>query len=192
MSEQMPIELSEEAQGILRDLKTMPVWMFTAIAEGMNVANKETVAEIQRDHLTGQGPFPAEEHRLGVRSNRLRGAIWAAEPVINGSVVESGIGDNVAYAAIHEFGGRIAHRAKAGSVRLRTNAAGELLRQPGGRGAIFAKGSHKRVREVGYSSAGYEVVMPERAPIRSGIEEMMGTYSERVSEAITEAWEGQR
>lgn len=182
------IQITPEAQEILKDLK-QPAWIAEAIAKAMAVQNQLTLAQISRQHLTGQGPFPVDEHKLGVRTGRLRGAASANAPEIRDQRVETSIGDSVEYAAIHEFGGRIHREARSGTVRLRTDSAGELLRQAGfSHLAVFAKPSHKRAKEVSYQAAAHDMEMPERAPFRTGIEERMPEYGEAISRAIVEAW----
>lgn len=189
MATEKTIRLSDEAQKILKDLGT-PDWVMASIARSMKRENQFTIATIQKDHLTGRGPFPPEEHKLGVRTNRLRAAAWASDPVVRGSIVDSAIGDNVAYAAIHEFGGRIVHKARSGSVRLRTNAAGELLRQLGHPHlAVFAKPDHKRAKTVEFTSKEYEIEMPERAPFRTGIGERMDALGAAISHDLVEEWQ---
>jgi phage gpG-like protein len=190
MSEQINIEVTEEAKRVIRDLQTLPDWAMKAVAMGMDKANQFALAVIQKDHLTGRGPFPPEEHRLGVVTNRLRSGAWASPAVVNGQEVMSAIGDNVIYAAIHEFGGKIHVGAKKGKVRLRTNAQGELMRQNANAHlAVFAKAGHKRVKEVDYESEEHDIEMPERAPFRTGIEESSEIYGRVVSEELVGAWE---
>ncbi|MFT0211820.1 phage virion morphogenesis protein [Pseudomonas sp. F1_0610] len=73
------------------------------------------------------------------------------------------IGTNVPYAAIHQFGGRIQREAKQGTVRLRTDAKGRLLRQKGHSNlAVFAKRSHKRATEREYNAQAYSIDIPAR------------------------------
>lgn len=190
MSEAIKIELSAEAERILRHVTDMPETMLKDIAKGMNRGNALVVAKVQQERLTGIGPFPVAEHRLGVRSDRLRAALRGGDVTLGNGRAESSIGSDVKYAAIHEFGGRIHHEARAGSVRLRTNAQGELLRQAGHRHlAVFASAKHKRAREVVFESGAYDVEMPERAPVRTGIREHLGEYGEMVSAAIQESWD---
>lgn len=78
------------------------------------------------------------------------------------------------YAAIHQFGGPIQHKASQVTVRHRTNAKGELLRSAimGGRGLIFArqgKTGHKRFLERSFDVAAHAVNMPARPfmPVRA-------------------------
>ena len=80
------------------------------------------------------------------------------------------VGSNVAYAAIHQFGGTIHHAARSIRVRLRTDKAGNLLRQgdkgnakSSGKGlAVFARDSHKQVRETWHTAEAWQVNIPAR------------------------------
>ena len=63
--------------------------------------------------------------------------------------------------AIHEFGATIHRVVKPGSVKLRTNARGELERR--GNLAIFAGPLHKRFRTVGFTGGNeYAIRIPAR------------------------------
>jgi hypothetical protein len=188
MSAEKTIELSPEALKIIADLGS-PEWMLRAIATVMDRENQLTIGNIQKAHLTGKGPFPPEEHRLGVRTNRLRSSVTASGAAIVGERVESAIGSNVKYAAVHEFGRTIHHQARAGSVRLRTDAKGNLLGQrSNGKLAVFAKKGHKRAVTRTYQAGAYDVEMPERAPFRTGIEERLPAMGRAISEGVVEVF----
>ncbi len=78
---------------------------------------------------------------------------------------------NVEYAAIHQFGGAIQRKGRAGSVRLRTDARGNLIRQKGyGNLAVFAKQRHKRAVGRDYQGRDYVIPIVARsfAPLRGG------------------------
>ena len=183
------IEMTAEARAVLKDLQTLPEWGLAAIARGMDKANQVALANIELKHLTGKGPFPVEDHRLGVVTNRLRGAAHATPSTVSGNTINSAIGDNVVYAAIHEFGGVIHKFPKAGKVRLRTNAQGELMRQAANAHlAVFAKSTHTRVKEVDFVAQAHDVTMPERAPFRTGIAEVLDQYGTIVSDEFLGAW----
>ena len=191
MAEAIKIELSEEAKVILRHVTDMPGSMIEDIARGMQAANLMMVSRIQTERLTGQGPFPVEAHKLGVRSGRLLGSLHAGDMTVGDNKVESSIGSNVKYAAVHEFGGTIHHEASVGSVRLKTmNKRGTLARQEGfPHLAVFAgKGVKKRFKTVRWSADAHDVKMPERAPVRTGIREHLAEYGQRVSAAIEASW----
>lgn len=82
------------------------------------------------------------------------------------SRTEAGIGTNMAYAAAQHFGAKIQRQGKAGTVRLRTDAKGNLLRQgEEGRSAklaVFARASHKRAVERAYQGKDYTITLPAR------------------------------
>lgn len=70
------------------------------------------------------------------------------------------------YAGVHQFGGTINVPGRSVKTRLRTNKAGELLRQ-GAEGnkknlAVFAKDSHKQVRETMSEIGPFSIEMPAR------------------------------
>ncbi|CAM8755319.1 hypothetical protein X986_3950 [Burkholderia pseudomallei] len=135
---------------------------------------------------------------LNVRTGRL----WRS---INQALVESSdrqsitavVSTAVEYAAIHEYGGIIHRMSNPGVVRLRTDAQGRLLRNARG-GAIFAKKSHKRAREVAFASAyvtddfgsqvgvpkAYDIVMPERSFLRSALKDMRPEILAGIREAV--------
>ena len=189
MSVQVQITLTKEAEQIVRNLQTLPVAVMKAIAAGMDKANQFAVGRIQKDHLTGTGPFPVELHKLGKRSSRLLGSVNASPAVVEGETVRSGIGSNVSYAAIHEFGGRIHKPARQVKTRLHTHASGALVRQLSG-AAIFAKKSHTRFKEVISQGKAHDINIPERAPFRTGIAEAAPDYRREISRAIIAAMKG--
>lgn len=76
------------------------------------------------------------------------------------------IGAATPYAAIQQFGGTIDMPAKSTKVRLRTDAAGNLLRQ-GTEGsakgrAVFARDTHKRARESWAEVGAHTITIPAR------------------------------
>ena len=192
MSTQIKIQLDPQAERIIAGLQTLPTRMVGYIAAAMNQENLRTVSHIQAKHLTGIGPFPVEEHRLGVVTNRLRQSLRASEAQqVSGGKIESAIGSNVKYAAIHEFGGRIHKPARQAKVRHRLDARGNLVKQLGNANLlVFAKGNNTRARETQVEIPAHDVDMPERAPIRTGIAECLPNYSRTISAHIVAAWKG--
>ncbi|CAB3851934.1 hypothetical protein LMG26842_02887 [Achromobacter dolens] len=72
-------------------------------------------------------------------------------------------GSNVAYARIHQQGGEINRAPYSTRIRLRTDARGNLARQPGNRKlAVFARDSHKRARTSWHEVRAYKIRMPAR------------------------------
>ena len=188
-SYQFRVTISGPAQAALKNLD--PAVVLPRLARTMDKQNQLSVARIQRSYMSG----PTTAQSLSVRTSRLRGSIRATACRVTPVGLESAIGSNVVYAAIHEFGGIIYHPARAGKVRLRTDANGQLLRQGGAvtdsygnvtqsNLAIFAAGHHKRAKEVAYQGKAYEQVIPERRPVRHGIEDRAAEYSAAFSETI--------
>ncbi|MDR3684775.1 MAG: phage virion morphogenesis protein [Geothrix sp.] len=83
---------------------------------------------------------------------------------VNGNAVAAGT--NSPYGRIHNEGGVIDHPGRTGTVRLRTDVRGNLLRQGtegrASRLAVFAKGSHKRAVERAFTHGAYPIPMPAR------------------------------
>lgn len=77
---------------------------------------------------------------------------------------ESRVGSNKVYAAIQQFGGKINRAAYSTKVRHRTDAKGELLRTAHfkGKGLVFAKDSHKRVKTRWFEVAAHAINIPAR------------------------------
>lgn len=189
MSAQIKIELTQEAQGVVAKLQTLPARIIQSIAAAMNAENLITVSHIQRKHLTGTGPFPPEQHKLGIRTQRLRSSARASDAIITGQTVDSSIGSNVLYAAVHELGGRINKKARDQKIRLRTDARGNLVRQlKNSNLATFARADHKRARETTAHIGAHEIEIPERAPFRTGIQECKQNYAKTISSAMVAAW----
>jgi hypothetical protein len=195
MADEKSIKLSEEAQQILKDLEQLPEAMPKAIAQAMYDEDDLTVSHIQKEYLSFPKDGPTVEIGLRTRTNRLRQSLWHSTAV-EGERVTSSIGDNVTskgvnYAAVHEFGAHVMIGERKGTVRLRTNARGELLRQPGRRGAIFARAEHKRFVTREFTAGAHEYDIPARAPIQRGIEDRMAEYGAAVSAAVVEAMGGE-
>lgn len=88
-------------------------------------------------------------------TNRLYRSIMARSDATSAMV-----GTNVRYAAIHHFGGEIKVHPVTDTVRLRTDAKGNLLKR--GNLATFAKASHKRVVTRAAVRMGHTIKMPAR------------------------------
>lgn len=93
------------------------------------------------------------------RSGRLAASIQQFHDATSATV-----GTNVVYAAIHQFGGLIQRHPMSGLVRLRKDRNGMLMRQADHPHlAVFAKGSHKQVKEVRWTrSKGWTIKIPAR------------------------------
>lgn len=144
----------------------------TPLMAGISV---ELLAQVERSfELEGPGWQKLRPSTIRSRAKRGKwpGKIMQVSNALARSYVpfhnrdEAGIGSNLAYAAIHHFGGKIQRNGKAGTVRLRTDAKGNLLRQ-GDKGklaklAVFARSSHKRAVERSYQGKDYTINIPAR------------------------------
>ena len=109
MTDGFTIDLSVKAEKVLAQLDHLPKRMGAKIAQAMDKENELTIAHTQRNRLTGYGPFPEAQHRLGNRpglpgSGSLRQSVNATESIVTGDDVVSAIGASVSYAWTHEFG----------------------------------------------------------------------------------------
>jgi phage gpG-like protein len=138
-----------------------PAHMTRAISRGMERGAALAVGDITKRRLTGKGPFPVSEHKLGVVTGRLRRSLhWTPARVV-GDGVEVDIGARVEYAAAHEFG-------FSGSVQVKAHTR------------ITKKGSHK------VKAHKRTMKVPERAPVRTGLRENLDTFEKAVGDSIVQ------
>src|ERR1700736_5958023 len=104
MSAPILIELTPESKAVLASFEQASYKIPFAIARGMDKALPEVASNIQTQRLTGAGPFPVEEHMLGIRSGQLRQSVRWTPAKIEGEIVTGSLGSPVRYAAVHEFG----------------------------------------------------------------------------------------
>ena len=109
MSATIKIQLSPAAIA-LADRFRDPTRFPQAIKRGMNRSLQIVAGRIQEKRLTGHGPFPVSEHRLGERTGQLRLRTRSTDATVvsegNQTVVSGAIGSSVKYAAYQEFGTR--------------------------------------------------------------------------------------
>lgn len=184
MSATVEFKISGDAQAVLNRLTGKSV--LTAIARELDAQVQLTVAHIVEKRLTGKGPFPVSENRLGERTHLLRNSLRGIKVTVDGDTITASIGSNVKYAGVHEFGGTIKRVLLAGSVRLATDRKGNLLRQgKNGKLVVFARKSRKSVQTVSFlGGKRFEITIPERAPIRTGIADRQAEIGVAVSKAI--------
>jgi phage gpG-like protein len=155
------------------------------LRDTMDEQNQLTIGHTQQARLTGKGPFPVSEGRLGVRTNRLRASLRAAKTRIVGTSIASSIGSNVEYAAAHEFGFSGVVNVKPGLRRQKSRDV--FVKQ-------FVAGKLKRVRTVTGQAGvgGYSVLrnIPARAPITHGIEDRKAEYERAMSQSIINTLRG--
>jgi phage gpG-like protein len=188
VSEGITFKLAPAAAQIVASLKTWPVRMVAAIVRTMYRQNQLTIAHISKVRMRGNDgkPFPPALGKLGIRSAHLVRSLRASRPRGFGTVIVSNIGSNVRYAGVHEFGATINRVQKAGSIRLRTDARGNRLRQASNPNLfVFAGKKHKRAETVPFAGGKrFTIRIPARAPITHGIEDRVPDYEQAISAAI--------
>lgn len=163
----MRIYLTPDAEAKLRGMRNIPRTVPKVLAAALDTQNQVSVGHITEKRLTGKGPFPVPQGKLGVRTNRLRDSLmWVPAKVDKGGRVTSAIGSDVKYAGIHEFGGFI----RPTTVRPKNGKA--LKFSIGGR-VVFAKQVQLPAR-----------YMPARRPVRRGILDRRMEYEEGLSQAV--------
>lgn len=105
---QVRIDTSEDPRlaTILDTVSSIQTRALGRLGRGIERASLEIVGAAVKGRFSGQGPFPASQNKLGVRSGRLRRSIRATKAQVNlrTGEISVGFGSNVAYFAIHEFG----------------------------------------------------------------------------------------
>ena len=183
------IELNSNATAILAKVQKTPALMLQAMADALDYENERTIGDIKQNRLSFPKAGPTTMAGLREISGRLKRSIDRSPARIAGAAVLSSIGSNVVYAGIHEFGGSISRTSKPGTVRLRADAKGNLLRNSRG-GAIFAGKQHKRVSTRTFSGGkSFTIEIPERAYIRTSIQSRQENYRQSISRAVISAWE---
>jgi phage gpG-like protein len=184
------IQVSDNAAEILGKLQNFPQAMATSVARALDQENELTIGQIQLRKLSHSGPMT-----LGVRSSRLWKSIVKTKAFVAGGAIVAAIGSNVVYAGVHEFGfdGTVSVRAY---IRRRLSPAGATSRyyfdMPTGR--IRRTGKKPKPREqlglISVRAHTMHMHFPERAFIRSTIEERRADYCSSISQAIVNAWNG--
>ncbi len=110
MSVSITIQLSPQAIALSDKFNRAPQEFPQAIARGMTRALAIVSGRIQLTRLTGHGPFPVLEHRLGERTGQLKLRTQSTPATVTSegtqAVVTGAIGSSVFYAAFNEFGTR--------------------------------------------------------------------------------------
>jgi phage gpG-like protein len=193
------VKISSEAEGLLLRLGNQPGLM-RALEREMKVqmdGDDGVRQHIVQNHLRAS-PHPTDpsEHTLGRVTSLLANSTNSATSAIDATAttITAHIGSNVEYARIHEYGGTIKRLQLAGSVHLRADRKGNLLKGISRFARKFdsSKGkAHKQYVTRQFGSKRYEVVMPERAPFRTGIAEKIDDMGRGLSQAIIKYWGGQ-
>jgi hypothetical protein len=177
----MNITLTGDANSILgriRNLSERGIGRASGVA--LDAENALTVSHIQYSRMNF--PFPGSTTLEGLRSisGRLKSSVRQTAARIEGNAVVSGIGSNVEYMGVHEFGfeGDVMVSPHTRRVESRN-----VVR-------IGPRGGKKTIAEgiAQVRSFTRHMRLPERAPIRRGIEDRAANYTQRISQEIVHAW----
>jgi hypothetical protein len=145
MSTVIRVEIPDDTQRKIDKFQHLSGFVPVAIKRGMDYALSIVRGRIQRDRLSGKGPFPPDEHRLGIVSQQLQRSLREEPATIDGNTVTGTIGSPVFYGALHEYGW-----------------SGTVVR-----GQPALPGFSKIVGGV----TSYHMTIPERRPVGTGLEE---------------------
>jgi phage gpG-like protein len=171
--------------------------MLGAMMAAKDNENQLTVAHIVRNYASFPQDEPTTMDGLRTISGRLRANYRASAPKLEGNNIVSAIGNNVEYAAIHEFGGQtrphdiVARNAKAlafspgtGKFFVATDfaAASHSLRGNArkAKADLFMDENGIVLRKVVHHP-GSDI--PARQPIQRGIEDRLPQYAESLGNA---------
>jgi phage gpG-like protein len=173
------ITASPNLASALKALK--PEATLRAVVKGMKRGTLLITAAVQKERLSGQGPFAPSLHRLGVgrggkgyAGGRLRQSVRGTDPQLSGSTVTTSIGSNVKYAAAHEFGLKGTVKVRAHEVTM-TKLFGRKLKAP----LRFTRLASSR-----------KVNLPERKPFRTGIAENLPKLEAEIEREVVKAMSG--
>lgn len=150
------------------------------LLKGVEDGSQQILGKITKQRLTGDGPFPVPQKRLGNVSRRLRQSMRFTRPTFSGGKLKTAVGSNVKYFGRHEFGGGGRQiRVKAAKVKAYT------VNNAFGRG--------KRVKVPAHTRQAYLMKdnMPKREPVQAGLREhATREYGIAIEKQLIKAMEG--
>jgi hypothetical protein len=149
MSPEITIQIPAETQAKIDKIAQLPSDIPVAIKRGMDYALSQVRGRIQAQRLSGKGPYPPSEHRLGIVTQQLQRSLREEPAVIAGDKITGAIGSPVFYGALHEYGwsGTVVRGTKSGTTS-------------------------------------YRMTIPERAPVRTGVQENADFIAEQIGAEI--------
>jgi len=182
----------------------LPEKVLPALMRAADEGGQVLVALAQKERFRGKGPYPVSKRKLGVVTGRLRKALWASEPRMDGpAAIVQRLGANVSYFGVHEFGysGRVQVR---GHTRRLAQGKATKRKVTGGEMPTFAfvHGRSERTKalksRLQAKRKTYAQVRPHsrrmdvkaRAPLGATIDEHSErVYSETFKEALAQVLE---
>lgn len=179
------IQFTGPTQQTLQRLGQAPQGLRAVLLRTMDEQNQITVGHIQLAYLSFPRDFIGPVNGLRVRTNRLRGSLWAAKARAAGVQLVSSIGTNVNYAGVHEYGfnGPVQVRAFTRKVKALNHyrvvqlqpefdmQTGRITRRARKKRELVASGI---VRVKAHTRHAHYA---ERAPIRRGIADRVPAYN---------------
>ena len=170
MSEAITITITGGARRRLQKLSD-PSQVAEALKREMDKQNQLTVGWIQKQYLSFPQTGPTRPDGLRVISNRLRGSLRASQATFDSQGITSAIGSNVEYAYGHEF---CLHQTVNVPSYNRRMKSRDVLN---GRKVIAEGFCTVRAHTM-------KMNFPERRPVRRGISDRAGQYTQAFSAAI--------
>lgn len=178
------IQFSPTGLRVLQRLDRAPVELQARLMRVVDEQNQYTIAHVQLRFLSYPRDLIGPVDGLRVRTNRLRGSLWAAKARLAGGHLLSSIGTNVNYAGVHEYGfdGQIQVRAFTRKAKALNHyrvlqlqpeidmSTGRITRRARKKRELVASGI---VRVKAHTRHAHYA---ERAPIRRGIADRIPAY----------------
>jgi len=97
------VTIEPQSLAYLKKLTDMPSQVPRAVQRGLDAGLEIVKNNLLNKRLSGQGPFPVAQHRLGEVTGLLKATVYARS-VLQGSKVIGYIGAEAPYAGVHEYG----------------------------------------------------------------------------------------
>jgi hypothetical protein len=168
------VELTPESLEAVKRLKDLPYKIPLAMKRGVDAAMPQVIADIKSNRLSGKGPFPPSQHRLGEVTGALKGAVVPlpsrTEVTETTATVTGGLTvPGIIYAPVHEFG-FVGSESVRPFVR-RLTVQRQVLTERGILSGRSRKRSVTTSREVNVRGFTRNMNIPARAPFRTGMAE---------------------
>ncbi len=186
----MKIGFTQPTLTRIERFSTMRSRMMRGIERGMDNANELVIADISANRMTGKGPYPVAEGKLGVVTNRLRSSLRRADARSNGNTVKGSIGTNVKYAGIHEFGFNGQQQVKPFIRRVKSRDEFVKVDRISQKTGKSYRARIKSAQGISFVRGFTRWMQVEaRAPIGHGIADGAKTYDEQIGIEMQKEWE---
>lgn len=150
-----------------------------ALLKGVAEGNELLLARIDKERLSGKGPFPVSQKRLGVVSGRLRRSMRFSRPTFQKGTLKTAVGSNVRYFGRHEFGGS-GRQVRVGAAKVKAHFRNNLF------------GRRQRVKIPAHTRQAYlrKDTTPKREPVSAAVRQHAGRiYGITLEKALIRALE---